>query len=100
MNEVNEEHWWIIKMLRKCQEFWRRIPAISIALQFQGQECKLKSIIQFSSCTTLHHPQMNHSLLRILAVRISECHSQKSKPSETLIIELLTFTAFSKEKGQ
>lgn len=33
-------------------------------------------------------------------VHIPECYSQKTDPMETFIIELLTFTAFSKEKAQ
>lgn len=62
---------------------------------------KLKSETQHpvSLTNTPLNPQKNHHLLQMLVVHIPECHSQKTEPVETFIIELLTFTAFSKEKG-
>ena len=65
----------------------------------QGQNWKLKHDPE-SLTTTPQHPKGNHHLLQMCAVHIPEGYSQKTEPVETFIIDFLTFTPFSKEKGQ
>lgn len=65
----------------------------------QGQNWKLKHDPE-SLTATPQHPRRNHCLLQMCETHIPEGYSQETEPMETFIIDFLTFTPFSKEKGQ
>lgn len=100
VKEVHVEPWWTINVLPVCEEFEGELLSLLSSSARQG--LKIEHDTQYLSLPPLSFPRqiIDHPLLQMPVVHIPECNSQKNDPMETFIIELLTFTAFSKEEVQ